>query len=114
MLLVHYKFVQAKKLEAEATICAVYDIYNNKHLEAVQLVDTENVFNSINRIVMIHNISVVCPPISTYVSNCYQSTICLFVVGGKEILSKDGTTQGDAKSMGTCALGVIPFLQFST
>ena len=30
MLLVHYKFVQAKKLEAEAAICAVYDIYNNK------------------------------------------------------------------------------------
>ena len=114
MLLVHYKFVQAKKLETEVAICAVYDIDNNKHWEAVQLVDTENVFNSINRIVMIHNISVVCPAISTYVSNCYQSTACLFVVGGNKILSKEGTTQGDATSMGTYALGVIPLLQFST
>ena len=41
----------------------------NKHLKAVQVVDTENVFNSVNRIVMIHNISVVCLAISTYVSN---------------------------------------------
>ena len=85
----------------ETAIRAMYDIYNDEHSEAV--------FNSINRNVMLHNISVVCPTISTYVSNCCQSAARLFVIGGKEILSKKGTTQGDPKFMGTYALGVNLF-----
>ena len=44
------------------------DIYNDEQSEAVLLVDAENAFNSINRNVMIHNTSVVCPAISTYLS----------------------------------------------
>ena len=72
--------------------------------------DAENAFNSINRNLMIHNISVVCPAISTYVSNCYQSAARLFVIGGKEILPKEGTTQGDPTSIGTYALGVTLLL----
>ena len=88
----------------------MYDIYKDEHSEAVLLVDAENAFNSIGRNVMIHNISVVCPAISTYVSDFYQSPARrLFVIGEKEILSKEGTTQGDPTSMGTYALGVTPF-----
>ena len=91
----------------------MYDIYKDEHSEAVLLVDAENAFNSISRNVMIHNISVVCPAISTYVSDFYQSaTRRLFVIGGKEILSKEGTTQGDPTSMGTYALGVTPFISY--
>ena len=37
----------------------------DEHPEAVLLVDAENAFSSINRNVMLHNISVVCPTIST-------------------------------------------------
>ena len=47
---------------AEAAIHAMHDIYNDEHSKAVL-----HAFNSINRNVMIHNISVVCPAISTYV-----------------------------------------------
>ena len=101
-----------QEAEAEATIRAMYDIYNDEHSEAVLLVDAGNAFNSINGKVMIHNISVVCPTISTYVSNCYQSAARLFAVGGKEILSKEETTQGDPTSMGTYALGMTPLLHF--
>ena len=61
---------------------------------------------------MLHNISVLCPTISTYVSNSYQSAARLIVISGKEILSKEGTTQGDPTSMGTYALGVTPLLHF--
>ena len=57
----------------EAAIRAMYDISNDEHSEEVVLVDAENAFNSINRNVMLHNISLLCPTISTYVSNCYQS-----------------------------------------
>ena len=46
---------------AEAAIHAMYDIYNDEHSEAVLLVDAENAFNSINRNIMLHIISVVCP-----------------------------------------------------
>ena len=52
---------------AGATFRAMYNIYNNKHSKAVLLVEAENAFNSINRNVMIRNIFVVCPAISTYV-----------------------------------------------
>ena len=97
---------------AEATIRAMHDIYNDEHSEAVLVVDAENAFNSINRNVMIHNVSVVCPAISTYVSNCYQSAARLFVIGRKEILTKEGTTQSDPTSMGTRALGVTLLLHF--
>ena len=98
-----------QEVGAEAAIHAMHDIYNDEHSEAVLQV---NAFNSINRNVMLHNISVICPTISTYVSNCYQSAARLFAIGGKEILSKEGTTQGDPKSMGTYALGVTPLLHF--
>ena len=92
----------------------MYDICNDKHSEAVLLVDAENAFHSIIRNVMIHDTSVVCPAISTYLSNCYQSAARLFVIGGKEILSKEGTTQGDPTSMKTYALGGDSFTSFPT
>ena len=61
---------------------------------------------------MLHNLSLVCPTISTYVSNYFQSATCLFVIVGKEILSKEGTTQGDPTSVGTYALVLTPLLHF--
>ena len=45
----------------------MYDIDNNEHWKTVLLVDAEKAFNSINRNVLIRNIFVVCPAISTYV-----------------------------------------------
>ena len=54
---------------AEAAIRAMHDIYNNEHSEAVLLVDAENAFNLFNRNVILHNIPVICPTISTYVLN---------------------------------------------
>ena len=36
----------------------------------------------------------------------------LFIIGGGELLPKEGTTQGDPTSMGAYALGILPLLQF--
>ena len=36
----------------------------------------------------------------------------LFIIGGGELLSKEGTTQKDRASMGAYALGALPLLQF--
>ena len=110
------QYCEGEEAGAEATIRAMYDIYNDEHLEAVLLVDAENAFNTINENVMLDNISVLCPIISTYVSNCYQSAARLFVISGEEILSRAGTTQGYLSSLYdlTYALGLTPILHFLT
>ena len=96
---------------AEAAIRAMYDISNDEHSEAVLLVDAENAFNSINRNVMIHNISVVCPAISIYVSNGYQSAARLFVIGGKRYCQKKELPKA-VRHMGIYVMGVTPLLDF--
>ena len=63
--------------------------------EAVILVDASNVFNSINRNVFLHNVTIICPAIAIYVKNCYSLHSRLFIIGGNEIRSCEGTTQGD-------------------
>ena len=44
---------------------------------------------------MLNNIRYICPPLATYIRNCYIAPSRLFVTGGKEIKSSEGTTQGD-------------------
>ena len=56
------------------------------------------------------NINVVCPSISTYVQNCHTLPSRLFIIGGTEIKSSEGTTQGDPVAMPIYALGVIPIM----
>ena len=41
-----------------------------------------------------------------------MSPVKLFIIGGGELLSKDGTTKGDPTSMDVYALGTLPLLQF--
>ena len=46
-----------------------------------------------------------------YVRNCYFKPARLFIKGGKEITSVEGTTQGDPIAMAMYALGILPLLQ---
>ena len=96
----------------EAAVHAMHDIYDLEETEAVLLIDAENAFNSINRKAMINNICILCPIIGTYVKNCYTVPARLFIIGGKEILSKEGTTQGDPTAMASYAIGLTPLLKF--
>ena len=76
----------------EAVVHAMHDIFSEENTEVVLLIDAENAFNSNNRKVMLHNMKFLCPLISTYISNCYAAPSRLFIFGGGEILSKEGTT----------------------
>ena len=91
---------------AEAAIHAVYDIFKDHTTEAVLLIDAENAFNTIKKKTLLHNISVICPIISTYISNCYNTPACLFIIGGTEILLKEATAQGDPTAMAAYALRI--------
>lgn len=95
---------------SEAAIHAMNTIFEEENTEAALLVDADNAFNSINREVFLHNISILCPSISTYVRNCYLIPSRLFVIGGQEIKSQEGTTQGDPIAMAVYAIGIIPLL----
>ena len=53
-----------------------------------------------------HNISYLCPSIAIFLKNCYSTPSRLFIVGGTEITSREGTTQVDAVSMANYGIGV--------
>ena len=94
----------------EALVHAMHQIFQDEEIEAVFMIDAENAFNSVNRNVFLHNIKVVCPQIATFVTNCYQRPSRLFVLGGIEIRSKEGTTQGDPIAMAIYAIALIPLI----
>ena len=86
------------------------EIFEEEDTEAVLLIDAANAFNAVNREVFLHNVKVICPPIATYVTNCYQTPSRLFVIGGHELSSSEGTTQGDPIAMAVYAIAVIPLM----
>ena len=45
-----------------------------------------------------------------YVNNCYRVPSRLFVAGGEEISSSEGSTQGDPSAMPSYAIGILPLL----
>ena len=94
----------------EAAVHAMQRIFNEEDTEAVLLIDASNAFNSLNRNVFLHNVTVVCPTISTYVKNCYMNSSRLFIIGGHKITSSEGTTQGDPIAMAIYAIAVIPLM----
>ena len=61
---------------------------------------------------MLRNLKIICRIIATYIINCYVTQSRLFIVGGEEILSSKGTTQGDSTAMGANTLGTVPLIKF--
>ena len=96
---------------AEAAIHAMHDIFNADKSDAVILVDASNAFNLLNRMVALHNIQYICPPLALTLINTYRHPARLFLTGGEEIKSAEGTTQGDPLAMQFYALGTSPLLQ---
>ena len=86
------------------------DIIRDEECEGLIQVDANNAFNTINRKVLLNNIYYLCPEIAIFTSNCYSIPARLFVVGGVEIESKEGTTQGDPIAMPIYAIGVRPLI----
>ncbi len=94
----------------EAAAHAMGEIFNEEETDAVLFVDAANAFNSLNRKAMVHNMQYLCPPMAMYIKNCYGTPSRLFVLGGKEICSDEGSTQGDPSAMPSYGIGILPFL----
>ena len=103
-------FCAGQEVGCESIIHAIHAIYEDETCEAVLLVDASNAFNSINRNVFLHNVTIICPAIVMYVKNCYSLHSRLFIIGGNEVRSCEGTTQGDPIAMAVYAIAVIPMI----
>ena len=101
------------KSGAEAAIHAMRQMYEDDDTEALILVDANNAFNKMNRIVALHNVQVICPEIAQYLINTYRNPSRLIITGdtNNEILSLEGTTQGDNLAMIFYALGITPIVR---
>ena len=95
---------------SEAAIHVIRSIFSQEETEAVLLVDAANAFNCINREAFIHNTKIICPSLATFVENCYNHPSRLFILGGSEIKSSEGTTQGDPVAMLIYAIAIIPLI----
>ena len=78
--------------------------------EAILIVDAENAFISINLKALLHNIKYLYSAIATILYNCYTISARLFIFGGKELRSREGTPQGGPTAMAAYALGLTPLL----
>ena len=79
--------------------------------EAVLLLDAENAFNRVNRKAALWNIQFVCPILKYTLINTYRVPARIFVLGGFELLSQEGTTQGCPFGMIMYALALVPLLR---
>ena len=82
----------------EAAVHAVRSSFLRDNTEGILLVDASNAFNSLNRIVALHNIRQLCPSFAPILINTYRSA-ALYIAG---------TTQGDPLAMPMYALATLP------
>ena len=84
---------------AEAAIHAMSQVFEEEGTDGILLIDASNAFKQMNRSVASHSIQITCKEMVLYVINTYRSPSRLFICGGGEILSQEGTTQGDSLAM---------------
>ena len=95
---------------SEAAVHAMRSIFDADDTDAILLVDASNAFNALNRAAALHNTEVLCPTIATYAINTYRLPSRLFIVGGQELESSEGMTQGDPLSMALYAISLQPLI----
>ena len=71
---------------SEAAIHAMSQVFVEEGTDGILLIDASNAFNQMNRSV-------------AFIINTYRSPSRLFICGGGETLSQEGTTQGDPLAM---------------
>lgn len=99
-----------QKAGIEAAVHAIRQAFEAESSDGLLLVDADNAFNRLNRRVALHNVRIVCPPLATILTNWYRAPARLFVSGGWELSSEEGTTQGCPLAMVMYAIALMPLL----
>ena len=94
----------------EAAVHAMRAVFEADDTDGVLLVNASNVFNNLNRQVGLYNIQYTCPALAKVLINCYRQSCSLFV-GGKILLSREGTAQGNPLAMAMFGLATLPLLK---
>ena len=71
---------------SEAAIHAISQVFVEEGTDGILLIEASNVFNQMNKSVVLHNIQITCEEMSLYIINTYRSSSRLFICGGGEIL----------------------------
>ena len=95
----------------EAGVHAMRNLFAQENVQGILFVDASNAFNSLNRAAALHNVPFVCPALGRVFHNTYAKPIRLFVAGGSEILSTEGTCQGDPLAMALYAVSLMPLIR---
>ena len=104
----HFKYVLAYKVETRLQFmqCAV----SLNLTKLMPFINASNAFNALNRSAALHNIRVLCPIVAAYTVNTYRQPARLFVIGGQELRSVEGTTQGDPLVTSLYAISLQPLI----
>lgn len=84
---------------SEAAINAMSQVFAEEGTDGILLIDASNAFNQMNRSFALHNIQITCKEMSLHIISTYRCPSRLFICGGGEILSQEGTTKGDPLPM---------------
>ena len=91
---------------------AMRRMYENDETEVILMMNASNAFNSLNHIAALHNMQSLCPPLARVFMNTYGKPISLVVSGGGEVLSREGTCQGDPLAMAIYAVSTVPLIRW--
>ena len=79
--------------DSEATIHSRCQVFVEEGTDGVLPLDESNAFNQMKRFVALHEIQITCKEMSLNIIDTFRSPSKLFVCGGGEILSQEGTTR---------------------
>ena len=94
----------------EAACHAMRQLFELDATDGLLLIDADNAFNRVNRLAAISNVQYVCPLLKHVLINFYRSPSRIFIAGGHEILSQEGTTHRCPLAMAMYALALVPLL----
>ena len=82
----------------EAAIHTMSQVFEEEGTDGILLIDASNAFKQMNRSAASHSFQITCKEMAHYVINTYRSP-SVYICGGGETLSQEGTTQEDPLAM---------------
>jgi hypothetical protein len=86
------------------------ELWEKFSTDCLLLIDASNAFNRLKRVPAQWNIRFICPPLGIILINLYRRPARLFILGGYELSSQEGVTQGCPFAMAMYALATLPLL----